>query len=298
MKTYYIRHTIDLDVDDDTRETIWKKRKIAIHFPLQRTGKLGHADNQSLNLKNHPDDQRRQVRDVKELAKHGGYVCAEYYPQHRCLIGLVKPDTRIQFLKGRWGDRNDRSGLQAILWTLSVTRVATIHRQWQPNITIGRPRRGTISVWHSAGNRIERVVEGVKAKLTLDDLLPCQQETLCSEFLRAPRDTFPEIPKLAHLLLPVGRTLPDIDIYGLATDGKPMFVQVTYREMDDKAAQEKFDTLAEYLNPKANHVIFFCRCKRPFWREGVLVFPIERAFRRFTSTKSGRMWLRAADPAR
>jgi hypothetical protein len=37
MATYFVRHTLDLDIDDDTRRALWEARKIAIHFPWDKS---------------------------------------------------------------------------------------------------------------------------------------------------------------------------------------------------------------------------------------------------------------------
>jgi hypothetical protein len=52
MKTYFARHTVDLDVDEATRARLWNERIVAIHFPEDRNNIIGPTDNESVD----PDD--------------------------------------------------------------------------------------------------------------------------------------------------------------------------------------------------------------------------------------------------
>jgi hypothetical protein len=58
---------------------------------------------------------------------------------------------------------------------------------------------------------------------------------MCSEYLRHAHGA---LPILVHLLLPVGRTMKDVDIYGIASDGRKVHAKVTYLELE--RASDKF----------------------------------------------------------
>lgn len=295
MKTYYIRHTKDLDIDNITRVHLWKNRKIAIHFPHDKDGILREKDNDSLDPNDYSGDDKGAITVLNELAKDGGYVCAEYSlpDKNECLVGYVKPHSEIKFIQGTWGDLKGYSGRPAILKALSLQKVKVIKPSEQTKLLIGRPRRGTIARWHEADEKVENLVNGIKkSNPDLKDLKPAQQETLCSEFMRLPEITFPRLPILSHLLLPIGRNMKDVDIYGISQDGKEIFAQVTYSKFEEAEVKKKCKKLSKYSDEGKNHLVFFCNTKEPKKDEdGILIFPIQQVFDRFISTKAGKEWL-------
>lgn len=295
MKTYYIRHTKELDIDNNTRVRLWKNRKIAIHFPQDKHGEISKKDNDSLDPNNYSGEGKGAIRTLHELANDGGYVCAQYFlpDKDECLVGYVKPNSEIKFIQGTWGDLKGYSGRPAILKALSLQKVKIIKPSEQTKLLIDRPKRGTIKRWHKAGEKVENLVKGIKkSNPGLEDLSPKQQEILCSEFMRLPEITFPGLPILSHLLLPIGRNMKDVDIYGISTDGKKIFTQVTYSNFEEAKVKEKCKKLSKYSDEGKNHLVFFCDTKKPKKDEdGILIFPIQQVFDRFISTKAGKEWL-------
>lgn len=234
------------------------------------------------------------MRALVELANSGGYVCAQYFPQDETLVGYIAPNSKIELISGKWGSRSKRQGRPAILKGLSLQKVKVIEPKDSVGILAGRPRMGTIMRWPSAGKAIEYLVENRRGEPTLSDLSPAQQETLCSEFMRLPEATAFKLPNLAHLLLPTGRTLKDVDIYGIARDGKVIFAQVTYLALDHKQAKAKLDRLRVYEDRGKHHLIFFCQCPQLETIDGILVCPISSVFEHFGLTETGKTWLHHA----
>jgi hypothetical protein len=291
MKTYFIRHTEKMDVDFETREFLWKNHKIAIHFPYSKSG-LQEEDNNSLDPEDYPTGgHKKAMRALVAIANKGGYVCAQYFPYPEYLIGYIEPNSKIELIKGRWGNRGNWSGRQAILKGLSLQKVKVIEPRDSVTLLVGRPRMGTITQWSKVGKAIEYLVEGKKRLPVLDNLSPDQQETLCSEFMRLPEATAFSLPKLIHLLLPVGRTMKDIDIYGVSAEGKLIFAQVTYLDLDHITARKKLDNLRKYEAEEKNHLVLFCNCTQPEVINGVLVCPIRQVYDRFILTETGQKWL-------
>lgn len=284
MTTYFIRHTSKISIDDDTRDYLWRKRKIAIHFPWT---KRGHKpkDSTSLNPDDYKGSDRRAIRAMVRLANSGGYVCAQHHPHSECMLGFVKPWSKIQLFRGKWNAK--KPGRTAVLKTLQLTKVTLVEPQKNALLLVGRPRMGTINRWPSAGKNVENIVEGRRIKRTLQNLFHNQPEILCSEFLRSKRTG---LPRLAHLVLPPGRNMKDIDIFGMADDGKMLLAQVTLYSLAE--AQKKLKRLREYCKPKPTHLIMFCACDKSITQDGVLVFPIGPVFKWLTSTKLGKEWLR------
>lgn len=289
MLTFFVRHTGDLGVDDDMLEGIWNERKIGIHFPwdIRNRDRQG-PDSTSIDPNDYDGANRAAMRTLVELARDGGYVCARYRGHESLLIGKVAPNSEIELLYGLWGEMyRELRGRVAIMKTLQLNDAREVTEIDHLSILVGQPQRGTICRWRRVGELIRALVEGERVQASLGSLLTAQQETMCSEFLRSAHGG---LPKLVHLLLPVGRTMKDVDIYGFATDGRRIFGQVTYSEFD--RASNKFQRLRVHAT-KA-HVVFFCKHKRQELIDGVTVVPVEELFREFTKTEAGKQWLEFA----
>src|SRR5437868_2572328 len=81
-----------MDVDDETRATLWAGQRIAIHYPTadNRLPK-SEPDSTSLDPNDYSKSGRSAMRAMSELSRTGGYVCAEYYPHKEVLLGQVAP---------------------------------------------------------------------------------------------------------------------------------------------------------------------------------------------------------------
>jgi hypothetical protein len=144
MDTFFIRHTEVLDVDQPTRDFLWKNRKIAIHYPHDKSRGLRKQDNRSLSLDDYSGSARTYMRILRELATDGGYVCADYYQHPESVLGYVKPSSKIELLKGKWGTRNELKGRTAILKCLSLNKVKLVSPADFAVIFAARPRQGAI----------------------------------------------------------------------------------------------------------------------------------------------------------
>jgi hypothetical protein len=292
MKTYYIRHTKDMDVDAKTFQTLWDERRIGIHFPKNIHGRLPRrGDNRSLD----PDDYRHgkgAMRRLTELAKHGGYVCAEYFGHNECVVARVKPRSRIKLIHGMWGSKNGHEGRKAILKSLPLEKVKYIRPSDSALILVGRPQQGTIMRWRRAGKIIENIVRGKRATPSLESLSPDQQEIMCAEFLRSANAAKRGLPQLVHLILPVGRTMRGIDIYGIGQAGKRIFAQVTYRQIED--CDGKLDALRQYRGDDGDALLLFCDCQKLRSSKGVKIVPLRMVYDSFVATSTGKLWFERA----
>lgn len=230
------------------------------------------------------------MRALVDLARTGGYVCAQHHPYPQCMLGFVRPRSKIELFEGKWGRKNDRQGRMAVLKTLRLTKVRLVNPLDSAVLLVGRPRQGTIMRWPLAGRTVENLVEGRRIKPQLSNLAYRQQEILCCEFLRLPDAASLGLPRLAHLVLPPGRTMRDIDIIGIANDGRALLAQVTFGPLS--TTTWKIDRLLPYRDPKRAHLLFFCDCADQTNQDGVTIFPIQKAYEIFTSSPLGRIWLR------
>jgi hypothetical protein len=289
MDTYFIRHTRELDIDDKFRKRLWELKCIAVHYPNDKNGKLPDRDNSSLDSTDYDSKSSGIIQRLNELANSGGYVCAQYYPQEGCLIGKVLPNSTIELLYGKWGLVSGLSGREAILKALPLGNVKYLSPLESAAILVCRPKQGTLLKWHKIGKRIENLVEGRNVAFSLHDLLPSQQEIMCSEFLRLEKASEYGLPRLAHLVFPPGRTMKDIDIIGISTRKNPLLAQVTYAAFE--SSHWKIDRLRKYGNGSNTDLVLFCSCKDPFIENGVHVFPLERVFDFMMTLDTGRKML-------
>jgi hypothetical protein len=123
-------------------------------------------------------------------------------------------------------------------------------------------------------------------------LSSARQEVGCSEFLRLPETSRFGLPRLQSLLLPVGRTLKDVDFIGIAIDGKRVFAQVTSSLLHHAIDNGKLDRLRQFVDPNKAHVVLFCNCEAPSVQDGIHIFPVEEVFRTLNSLEWGRHFLR------
>ncbi len=296
MRTYFIRHTGQLDIDDATRRALWDAHKIGIHYPhcYDKTRVLRDADNESLKPDDYRGAARSAVKALVALARDGGYVCAQYAGQEQSLVGEVKPGSTIELVRGAWGSRSGVAPREAVLKCLHLDRARTINPSQSTAILVGRPRQGTLMRWPNAKDAIKHLVEETVAERGLTDLTTPQQETLCSEFLRLPIVAEFGLPQLAQLLLPVGRTMKDIDIYGVATDGRLIFGQVTYLEYEQTSG--KRERLRQLRDATDSHRILFCRTAKPGVVDGVSVVSLDQVLAHFQTSASGQRWLSLSLP--
>jgi len=294
VDTYYVRHTEKLDIDDSTREKLWKEQRIAIHFPQYRNGKSpngkiprGKPDNPSLSVEDYPRNARGAIHALTDLAANGGYVCAQYFRHTECLLGYVRPKSKIELIRGEWG--SGWLGRRAILKSLRLRRVKLVNPADLAVIQVGRPQQGTIMRWRKAGKSIEEAVEGNYAKRSLDILWPEQQEIMCSEFLRLSEPDRLGLPRLAYLLLPPGRTMKDIDICGISESGRMILAQVTHKEFEQ--CSSKVEALQRYHDGRRNILILFCRCTCIGHANGITIVPLQQIYDTFTMVPKGKVWL-------
>jgi hypothetical protein len=279
-----------MDIDDETRRRLWEERRIAVHYPHKswNKAKLGAKDKSSTDPTDYEGAAKTAMKILAELARDGGYVCAQHYPKEEWLVGVVKPSSKIELFYGKWGNQNDLQGRTAILKTLRLTKFRLVKPGDYAVLSVGRPRQGTIRRWYRAGKAIENLVENRKTKPQLSDLSTAQQETLCSEYLRLPEVESVGLPRLTHLLLPPGRTMRDIDIIGLAASGKLLVAQVTFAALSNVGG--KRDRLLTFRGPNT-HLVLFCDCTQPQTQDGIMVFPLQKAYDAFASTPAGKLWL-------
>lgn len=278
MRSYFARHTERLSVRDEDLRALWGEDKIAVHYP----GDTERApDLRSLEPEDYSGTGKTAIRYLRDLEENGGYVWAESrISPGVAKVGRVQAGTPIKLDGALWevdGVRDGRkSGDEAVLKTLRLEEgsVRLVGRTEQVGLRAGRPRQGTIVRWN-CGARLADLVEGRDPKEEWPNLSTEQQEAACAEFLKWQHERG-DLPRLRYLLLPVGRTLKDVDIYGLAEDGRKVFAQVTYHSRRRKESDEKVEKLRAYGELGA-HLVFFGKGTGPAAEEGIPFVSVEGA---------------------
>lgn len=279
MKSYFIRHTKKIAVSEEDIQKIFEQDKIAIHFPGEEEQDSKSIEPSDYETKN----ARRAIGSFKELNDNGGYIWAKYYSTDKIKIGEVQPGSFELFPTYWSGERRKpgeagyrKIGDKAILKTLKMKNVSVLNRSEAIELARGiEPMYRTITRWRKIDNRLERRVNHAPFDQEWKSLGTQRQETTCSEYLRKP--DVKQCPKLEFLLLPIGGTLEDVDIYGLTEDGKKLFAQVTYYEKSDQQCKQKIDGLRKYQG-KGIRLVFFCRCENISEEKGILFIPVEKVF--------------------
>lgn len=178
---------------------------------------------------------------MNECCKSGAIVCAGFYHKAgKMLIGKIEPNSEIERIKS----------LGNIKWLKAVQLkdVRKISYTQCPVLFAIKPPGKTVSNWKSAKEIPARLIDHEHLDRNVHSLAPSQQEVLCYEYLLM-------TGKLIGLLMPIGRTLENVDIHGIDKDGRDILAQVTYAD-DYKKVKEKADNLRE-LKGGNTALIFF-----------------------------------------
>ncbi|SHE75522.1 hypothetical protein SAMN02745148_01054 [Modicisalibacter ilicicola DSM 19980] len=292
MKTYFIRHSSELDIDRVTLETMWKNQFAGIHYPHDKAGNFGEGDSISTDPRDYKGRGKSSLDILWTIARDGGYVCTTYRGIPGAKLGIVRPGSEVQLLRGTWGSKNGLKGREAVLKVLQLENVINLSAIASLPLTTVQPRQGTICQWRKVKKRVQAVLEGEPSK-DVSNLTPDLQEVMCMEFMRTSAAAAAGLPKLQSTLAPIGRTMPDVDIYGISTTGQPIVAQVTYHTLDAATGAGKLSKLDAYAKDGAS-TILFCLCKEPTEAGGHLVFPLTKVFQEFCiDSVEGKAWLAA-----
>lgn len=288
LKTFFVRHTHKLDIDDDFRERLWREGYVAVHYPHDNSPESRHSDSRSVNPADYSGRGKSAIKYINLLANNGGYVCADYHRETHALVGWVEPNAKVELLEGCWGSANEQDGRKAILKAVKLSKVREVSPAACAPIFAARPRQGTIMYWHKAGSAIQRIVDEIDSPITVADLNPDHQEVLCSEYLR--QCGLPEnLPTMSALLMPIGRTLKDVDIVGVTKSGETIFAQVTYSKLDQ--INHKMTSLEKHRG-EDYILIMFCGEKEHKTVNGVTIIPLTFVFDWMKSCSWSETWLK------
>ncbi len=289
--TYFIRHSSALDLDKETLDALWSEDRIAIHFPHDEIGDIEEGDSRSLDPADYSGSGKKALKAILKLARDGGYVFATYRGRAGGKVGYVPPQSSVELISGKWGAKYNRKGREAVLKTLQLKNARNLAAEEAISLTAVQPRQGAICQWRRIGKRVASIVSGSPAT-DLGSLTPDLQEVMCMEYLRTDMARKRGLPVLRHTLMPVGRTMKDIDVLGIAESGKVLSAQVTFKTL--KPAGRKLQKLDPYRR-QGNDTVYFCDCKSMQEINGHIIFPLGLVFDDFcVKSQEGKEWLRVA----
>lgn len=250
----FIRH--NMRSTTEILEDLWSKRLIAVHFENKPSTK--------------PEDYNsageKALRRLWEYCKSGAIVGADFKSiRPACmLVGEIKPGSKVEAKK--FGNY--------VYKTVELKNAMEISYLDYPLLAAIQPRQTTITGWPSAQKYLEAIILGKKVPWNVESLHPSQLEVLCYEYLR-----MKEI--LDKLLMPIGRTLQDIDIFGINRQGRNVLAQVTH-STDSEEISEKIKKLKQYKS-KGPILIFFGPESQEMHDEDVRYISIKEVFDSLTS---------------
>lgn len=285
--TYFVRHASKLDISDETYRALLDQHLIAIHFPHEKANPVPKKDSVSTDPADYEGTARQNLKRMHMLAKNGGYVCAYYQFGRRCILGKVKKGSKISLTEGQWKSQPERI---AQLKTLELEMHRELTLEQQIAILAGRPRQGTLVRWKAVGSQIQRLVDRLPAEKIATNLSVSQQEVMVAEFLR--QNVHDDLPGMQSLLMPVGRTLKDVDIFGLSKSGQKLLVQVTNSHWDSADIKHKVRRLSYYGATGNQLIIVGPGSKSPEYKQDhqMIFVGMQYLMDRFLETEVGQVW--------
>jgi hypothetical protein len=240
-------------------ERLWEEDRVVVHFPGDTANNT--RDSESLDPDHYVKrDEKVAIGAFRELCEEGGYVWAQSYISDKAKVGYVRgtreggegaemeQSARWELRGKSYDGREDRH--PATLKTLRLEGVGPdgiveVSKGEQMDLMARRPPHVAVSRW-KVGERLREVAEGRPRAAAFTSLSSAEQETACAEFLRERHMDRADLPVLKRLLLPVGRGLEDVDVYGVADDGALIYAQVTNHPVTSAEAREKATRLGAY----------------------------------------------------
>lgn len=237
MDAIFIRHK--LETKPEILEDLWDKRLIAVHY--------GNIESTNPN-----DFEGQGKKTLKRLWKYcdTGVLAAATYREinkTEMLVGEIPKGSKIMIRK--------YPGL--VYKTVQLINVEVISYQDYPLLSAIQPR-GTITGWPSAQIYLQAIKGKKLIPWNVQSLHPSQLEIICSEYLRMEK-----VLRAQDML--IGKSMQDVDIYGIGERGKTIIAQVT-NSIKQHDVEKKLKILKTY-HEKDAILIFFgpeaCRIDDP-----------------------------------
>lgn len=281
MKTWFFRHKDKLNLADSSFCRLIDERRVGVMYEnIDSSNPLAYKGSTATSV----------MHGMAELARDGGYVCAEY-DSTQVWVGKVAPSAEVEIPRGMQFENGD----VAFVKTLTMTNARPLTGNAAHILLSMRPMQGTCVYFNNDmryGNRVQRYVEQASLNAPeVNDLIPSQLEVLCEEFLRAGLSE--TLPRIAAKLLRTGGTLRDVDIAAIDSDGNTVLAQVSFESADTREGRSKLKALKEN-GTGSNLLVFFCNAPRAYVQDSVSIVPIKDVFQDYTATAIGTRWIEEA----
>jgi len=256
----YIRHTFHGHIGSAAIRKLQKNGLIAVHY----------KNIPSIEPKDYPKKSAKSsLKRLKGWCDQGKIVIADY-GAFGIWVGKIRPGSKVFAKDIKDRTYTEQTGKKKVIFK-AVKLIGM--RQARGNgallLKAVQPRMCTINESLKGADCASAILAG-KSSLgrNVKSLSPEQLEILCYEFLRMKG-------KIDFLLMPIGRTLKDIDIYGMK-GSKGVVAQVT-QSSKEKDIQEKLKRLysGEY---KKYYKIFFAPFNPSGLSRQVIFFNINDVF--------------------
>jgi hypothetical protein len=233
---------VDRTWPQQTREILWRENRFAVMYDnagsvdpvvLQRARvaeTAGRADWYREAGYQSPVAIQVLERMVEACATHA-LIYADFRGRDGDTVMIGRAFGPIEILEIREDGAGEVSRYKTVRLETPVMKMP------DPVLVAMRPQQSTFTAWPSAAARVCAAFYGSALPLDVSSMTPAQVEALCFEFLRT------QHPEL-KLLLPLGRTLPDIDIFGWLPRAGRVAAQVTHRTTSAATIKDKAQRLA------------------------------------------------------
>ncbi len=226
MRAAFSRHKLA----PSALQELWADRHIAIHY----------LDIPSIDPNDYQGEGKNALKRLLRYCESGVIVGATYrsIKPAEMLIGRIRKNSKI-IIKNHG---------KSIYKTVQLHDVLEVSYRDYPLLSAIQPIGRTLTGWPSAQKYLEAILDRKPLPWEVGSLHPSQLEVLCYEYLKLNSI-------VDALLLPIGRTLRDVDIYGINKNGTLIVAQVTHSNSISEIT-EKIKMLSEYYS-KGVRLIYF-----------------------------------------
>lgn len=263
-RVLFIRHKLEVNGGPATFQKMWDDRVIVLDY-----AGIPSADPALYKGKGKGKRSAEQaMKRLQKLCQDGAIVAADYarLKNGKMLIGEISAGSKVEI------KNYDGYAFYKTVKFNPVDSVKEVSYCDLPVLLSLQPRQGgVLSQWSGiAAKVVESIYYGRPLPQSVYALSAEQLEVLSYEYLR-------EKGRLRHLLMPIGRTIRDIDILGIDDGNKRVVAQVTF-ETHPENLKRKITALAQYLASTTACYFFSPAITGLELPSGVTHFDIESVF--------------------
>ena len=188
-------------------EELWTRRLIALHY--KNICSVDPAD--------YGPSGAKTLQRLIDYCAEGRIVGADFRKLYRdrMLVGRLRAGSQV------WAESFTDGADPLIYKVAQLTDCVEVPYVRYPVLLAIQPRQTTLTGWPSAKRALDAAVESTSLPRAVGSLDPSQLEVICYEWLRS-QDL------LSRLILPIGRGMVDIDIFGIDSHSRRVYAQVTH----------------------------------------------------------------------